>query len=38
MNLTAKIRSLAQSDHIVIGNITFQFLNSELHDTLTKFG
>jgi adenylate cyclase len=37
MNLTAKITSLAEPDHILIGNITFQCLNSRTRNMLTSF-
>ena len=37
MNIAAKITSLAMPDHILIGNTTYQGLDSRLHNRLTKF-
>lgn len=38
MNVTAKITSLARSDHILIGDTTYQGLDLRIREKLTKLG
>ena len=36
MNLTAKITAMAMPDHVMVGNITYQGLDLQLRQKLTK--
>ena len=38
MNLTAKITAMAMPDHVMVGNITYQGLDLQLRQKLTKLG